>query len=108
MPSDDYASFSGGGALKLKGGKISKNKKKKKDKPSGLERSLSTGDAVDGKELEKSSSTKGTTDADKVEEEAPADDEPLEYKTDAQKRHEEYKKKKVRAISQARPVAHES
>ena len=43
MPSDDYASFSGGGALKLKGGKIGKNKKKKKDKASDLERSLSTG-----------------------------------------------------------------
>ena len=43
MPSDDYASF-GGGALKLKGGKVKKHKKKK-DKGADLGKSLSIGES---------------------------------------------------------------
>lgn len=104
MPSDDYAVFSGGGILKLKGGKISKNKKKKKDRPTDLERSLSTGEASASKELEKSSSSKKRSkDEERVEEEAPEEEEPVDYKTEAQRRHEEYKKKKVCHRSPFRP-----
>ncbi|KAK6078339.1 hypothetical protein SCUP234_12726 [Seiridium cupressi] len=100
MPSDDYTSFKGAGALKLKGGKVSKPKKKKKDKErsSDLERALSTGDAPSGNELEKPTSKKPTKDDDGRPEGEPVEeeDEPIEYKTEAQKRHEEYKRKKER------------
>lgn len=105
MPSDDYVAFSGGGALKLKGGKVSKSKKKKKDKTAaaGLERALSTGEssAAEGgnKEIEKPTSSKKKIprdDEDERPEEDDERDEPIEYKTEAQKRHEEYKRKKVR------------
>ncbi|PKS05324.1 hypothetical protein jhhlp_008698 [Lomentospora prolificans] len=41
MPLDDYASVGGGGALRLKGAKVSKSKKKKKKDKAGLERALS-------------------------------------------------------------------
>lgn len=43
MPADEYAVVPGGGALKLKGGKVKKAKKKKKEK-SELEKSLATGE----------------------------------------------------------------
>jgi protein FAM32A len=41
MPADEYASFSGG-ALKLKGGKVKKQKKKKDKSATSLEKALST------------------------------------------------------------------
>ncbi|SPN98991.1 uncharacterized protein DNG_02030 [Cephalotrichum gorgonifer] len=44
MPLDDYSS-AGGGALRLKGAKVTK-KKKKKDKGSSLEKALSGGDTT--------------------------------------------------------------
>lgn len=108
MPSDDYTAFSGGGALKLKGGKVSKSKgKKKKDKTAAeLERALSTGDSADNnssRDVEKAAGEnkkhrKDPQDEDErpaQEEEEDDGDEPVEYKTEAQKRHEEYKRKKV-------------
>lgn len=123
MPSDDYTAFSGGGALKLKGGKVSKSKgKKKKDKTTaaGLERALSTGDSADGsaRDVEKAAGKKKHRKDPQDEDERPAQeeeegdgDEPVEYKTEAQKRHEEYKRKKVGPtyVSQGRntpPVTH--
>ncbi|KAF7541238.1 hypothetical protein G7054_g668 [Neopestalotiopsis clavispora] len=109
MPSDDYVAFSGGGALKLKGGKVSKSKKKKKDKTAGagLERALSTGEssaAEGGKEIEKPTSSKKKIprdDEDERPEEDDERDEPIEYKTEAQKRHEEYKRKKMLELAQS-------
>ncbi|KAK9774195.1 hypothetical protein SCAR479_09059 [Seiridium cardinale] len=105
MPSDDYTSFKGAGALKLKGGKVSKPKKKKKDKErsSDLERALSAGDAPSGNELEKPTSKKPTKGDDGGPEEEPVEeeDEPTEYKTEAQKRHEEYKRKKMLELSKS-------
>ncbi|KAF3021072.1 hypothetical protein E8E14_012814 [Neopestalotiopsis sp. 37M] len=110
MPSDDYVAFSGGGALKLKGGKVSKSKKKKKDKTAaaGLERALSTGEssAAEGgnKEIEKPTSSKKKIprdDEDERPEEDDERDEPIEYKTEAQKRHEEYKRKKMLELAQS-------
>jgi protein FAM32A len=101
MPADDYTSFSGGGALKLKGGRVSKGKKKKsKEKqPSDLERALCTGES--SKTKERASSEKRDKDADKdadkpAEDEADAREPVDEYKTEAERRHEEYKRKKVR------------
>ncbi|KAI4601756.1 hypothetical protein KJ359_010620 [Pestalotiopsis sp. 9143b] len=114
MPSDDYTAFSGGGALKLKGGKVSKSKgKKKKDKTAaGLERALSTGDSADNsssRDVEKAAGEnkkhrKDPQDEDErppQEEEEDDGDEPVEYKTEAQKRHEEYKRKKMLELAQS-------
>ncbi|ETS79906.1 hypothetical protein PFICI_07435 [Pestalotiopsis fici W106-1] len=101
MPSDDYTAFSGGGALKLKGGKVSKSKKKKKDKAAGLEHALSTGEPADSKELEKPAGKKKSPRDDERPEEEDEHDEPIEYKTEAQKRHEEYKRKKMLELAQS-------
>jgi len=109
MPSDDYASF-GGGALKLKGAKVKKHKKKRKDKGSDLEKALSTGetssrtggegpererrdreDGEEGKELRSRSSSHG-----EEKEESDGGDANVSYKTEAERRFEEAKRKKVR------------
>ncbi|KAI1761391.1 DUF1754-domain-containing protein [Hypoxylon sp. FL1150] len=79
MPTDDYASVGGGGALKLKGGKVLKNKKKKKSKASNLERSSSAGDDSILKETERAVDEGMAT----------------EHKTEAERRHEEANKKKM-------------
>ncbi|KAI1010329.1 hypothetical protein LB503_005305 [Fusarium chuoi] len=109
MGSDDYAAVGGGGALKLKGAKIHK-KKKKRDK-TDLEKNLDTGNKDEEKrkkkrdktDLEKNLDT-GNKDEEKRkkksedgEEQEPHDDEdkPEVQKTEAQKRHEEIKKKRA-------------
>lgn len=106
MPSDDYSSFGGGGALKLKGGKVTKHKKKKKDRGTGsdLEKSLSTGQndntALEEKKKKKKKSKESGSDNDDEEKRRDAEDDarPVEYKTEAERRHEEFQRKKVRAI----------
>lgn len=87
MPSDDYAAV-GGGALRIKGAKVQK-KKKKKDK-SALEKNLSRGDqAVDKKDAAEKR-------AKSAEQEDKDDDEvPIVPKTEAERRYEEVKKKRV-------------
>lgn len=98
MPADDYVSTGTGGALKLKGAKVQKAKKKKskskdnKDKSASIERALSGTPAADAPQLEKghiedAKKAVGTTGPD-------SDPEP-EYKTEAERRHEEAMKKKV-------------
>lgn len=83
MPSDEYASVGGGGALKLKGSKV-KKKKSKKEKV-GLEKALSTGkDQTVGVGDEASKNSDNNDDA-KAE----------PYKTEAEKRHEETRRKRV-------------
>lgn len=86
MGSDDYAAVGGGGALKLKGAKIHK-KKKKRDK-TDLQKNLDTGNNDEEKRKKKSEDG---------EEQEPHDDEgkPEVQKTEAQKRHEEIKKKRA-------------
>ncbi|KAI2623382.1 DUF1754-domain-containing protein [Hypoxylon sp. NC1633] len=82
MPADDYASVSGSGALKLKGGKVQKSKKKAKGKVTDLESPLTTGDKSTSKEpkkLEKQDNEKNVA----------------EHKTDAERRHEEATRKKM-------------
>ncbi|KAI1498477.1 hypothetical protein F5X99DRAFT_321833 [Biscogniauxia marginata] len=94
MPSDDYASVGGSGALKLKGAKVQKAKKKKKDKStSNLERSLSsqpdlaaTQDPTEPREDDASESNKPQeSDGEHA----------AEYKTEAERRHEEASRKKM-------------
>ncbi|KAF4345234.1 DUF1754-domain protein [Fusarium beomiforme] len=93
MGSDEYAAAVGGGALKLKGAKIHK-KKKKRDK-TDLEKNLDTGNKDEEKRKKKS----------KEEEDEPhnEDDEekPEVQKTEAQKRHEEIKKKRLLKLAES-------
>ncbi|KAK3196002.1 hypothetical protein K4F52_000870 [Lecanicillium sp. MT-2017a] len=93
MPSDDYKSFGGGGALKLKGAKVDKKKKKKAPKPD-LEKNLSAGD-------EKAVSKRRGSDAedDKKKNDKPAsdneDERPVVPKTESERRYEETRKKRL-------------
>ncbi|SCN73876.1 uncharacterized protein FFB20_04459 [Fusarium fujikuroi] len=92
MGSDDYAAVGGGGALRLKGAKIHK-KKKKRDK-TDLQKNLDTGNKDE--EKRKKNSEDG-------EEQEPHDDEdkPEVQKTEAQKRHEEIKKKRLLKLAES-------
>ncbi|OIW29789.1 DUF1754-domain-containing protein [Coniochaeta ligniaria NRRL 30616] len=103
MPSDEYSSF-GKGALKLKGGggKVKKHKKKK-DKVSDLEKALSTGetsgehrDGVIGeKQVEKRTKSRSPVEDDEAEEG------PVRQKTEAERRFEEAKKKKLLELAKS-------
>ncbi|XXH00370.1 dolichol kinase [Hypoxylon texense] len=88
MPADDYVSIGGGGALKLKGGKVQKTKKKKKSKTSSLERSLSAEVDPTPKETERAP----RDDSKDADEGAVA---VAERKTEAERRHEEANRKKM-------------
>lgn len=87
MPSDDYAVIGGGGALKLKGAKVSK-KKKKRDK-TDLEKNV-TGDGAIVKKTKSPDAEDSKRDEDQEEEPlAPA------IKTESERRYEEVRKKRV-------------
>lgn len=90
MASDDYTAVGGGGALKLKGSKVHK-KKKKRDKKTDLEKNLDTGKR-EGPDPDK----KKEADDEPRDEE---DDRPEAQKTEAEKRHDEIKKKRVSSLS---------
>lgn len=105
MPADEYKSF-GSGALKLKGVSGSKVKKsKKKKQQSDLEKNLSTGEAAstssslvkaedrteEGKQLRRSPS--GAEDGDSGGDAAPTA--VRQFKTEAERRFEEARRKKV-------------
>ncbi|RYP32177.1 hypothetical protein DL767_005333 [Monosporascus sp. MG133] len=105
MGADDYA-VAGGGALKLKGAKVQKSKKKKKDKSSNnLERSLSV---IEGDDDPKATSSSSSKEAEKKEKKKRLDDsdggaedpekpdrDTVEYKTEAERRHEEIQRRKL-------------
>jgi protein FAM32A len=90
MPSEDYAVV-GSGALKLKGSKV--KKKKKKDK-SDVAKALSTGhfDLAAKDKIDEARDAKGK----KVDDEDRDDEEPVVLKTEAERRHEEARRKRVR------------
>ncbi|KAJ3567826.1 hypothetical protein NPX13_g6639 [Xylaria arbuscula] len=97
MPADDYVSAGAGGALKLKGAKVQKSKKKSKskdkDKSASIERALSGTPAADAQP------EKGDIDDAKKAATPGVDSDPEpEYKTEAERRHEEAMKKKVSAM----------
>ncbi|KAI1214513.1 DUF1754-domain-containing protein [Annulohypoxylon truncatum] len=99
MPADDYAPVGGGGALKLKGGKVQKNKKKNKTK-ANLEHSLAvehstTKEGKEAKEVDK----KRQDDGDDVD--------IIEHKTEAERRHEEANRKKMLKMLEDPKVASE-
>lgn len=111
MPSDDYAAV-GGGALRIKGAKIKKHKKKKTGK-SDLEKNLSTGEPLStssssklkdreeiGKEGKKEKD--GEEQEQKQEQEREEEEEPTERrKTEAERRFEEARKKKLLELSES-------
>lgn len=124
MPSDDYAVVSGGGALKLKGAKIGKKKKKKSAK-TDLEKNLATGDESsvalvkrdtladghdDNGDYDDASASalkkrKKSPNREASGEDAQDDDDddnerlPMVQKTEAERRHEEVRRKRVRIYS---------
>ncbi|UPK93377.1 hypothetical protein LCI18_004312 [Fusarium solani-melongenae] len=93
MASDDYTAVGGGGALKLKGSKVHK-KKKKRDKKTDLEKNLDTGKR-EGPDPEKKN--KEADDEPRDEE----DDRPGVQKTEAEKRHDEIKKKRLLQLAES-------
>ncbi|KAI8657688.1 hypothetical protein NCS57_01147500 [Fusarium keratoplasticum] len=92
MASDDYTAVGGGGALKLKGSKVHK-KKKKRDKKTDLEKNLDTGKR-EGPDPDK----KKEVDDEPRDEE---DDRPEVQKTEAEKRHDEIKKKRLLQLAES-------
>ncbi|KAI0883327.1 DUF1754-domain-containing protein [Annulohypoxylon maeteangense] len=103
MPADDYASVGGGGPLKLKGGKVQKNKKKKKSK-ANLEHSLATVDDSTAKEAKEAD---GADDVEKMRQENGDDEDIIEHKTEAERRHEEANRKKMLKMLEDPKVASE-
>jgi protein FAM32A len=120
MPNSDYTAFGGGGALRLKGGKVGKPKKKRDKNKDGsdLEKALSvaTGEGSKSKSLDDKvtepenqrggddaiakpkRSEKGGEAPGAGEEEEEEEEERLEgeYKTEAERRYEESQRKRVR------------
>ncbi|KAJ4327619.1 hypothetical protein N0V84_002009 [Fusarium piperis] len=91
MASDDYTVVGGGGALKLKGSKVHK-KKKKRDKKTDLEKNLDTG------KREGPIPDKEAKDEPRDQED---DDRPQVQKTEAEKRHDEIKKKRLLQLAES-------
>ncbi|CAN8095599.1 unnamed protein product [Discula destructiva] len=95
MPADDYASASTGGALRIKGAKVKKHKKKKTGK-SELEKALSTGG--DPSASSSSSSSKPAKEAEEPTEDGERQPEPPQTerrKTEAERRFEEARRRKL-------------
>ncbi|KAI0810471.1 hypothetical protein GGR55DRAFT_643969 [Xylaria sp. FL0064] len=111
MPADDYLSAPAGGALKLKGAKVQKAKKKKKSKSQNedkgksakLERSLSTTTGAETR-LEEPDDVQGAKGAVTPGHESEPE---LEYKTEAERRHEEAMKKKMQRMLEDPTLASE-
>lgn len=103
MPGDEYSAISGGGKLKLKGskvkdGRIDKTKKKKKKAESegatAEARAKSTEAGTEKEEaLERQSDT---IDSKKLSDELPdSGEKSVVFKTEAERKHEEQRKKRV-------------
>ncbi|KAI0911215.1 hypothetical protein F4824DRAFT_465489 [Ustulina deusta] len=111
MPAGDYFSAGTGGALKLKGAKVQKTTKKKrsksqskdKDKSASLERSLSSTPGAETQLEERD----GIKDAKKAAISGHESEPEPEYKTEAERRHEEAVKKKMQRILEDPALASE-
>ncbi|ODA79838.1 hypothetical protein RJ55_05435 [Drechmeria coniospora] len=92
MPSDDYTAVGGGGALRMKGAKVQK-KKKKKDK-SALGKGL-----LDSAEKAMVKQGDGKSDKRPTSEDREADEDdgaaPVPQKTESERRYEEVKRKRL-------------
>ncbi|KAI2643486.1 hypothetical protein GGS21DRAFT_486009 [Xylaria nigripes] len=95
MPKEDYISAGTGGALKLKGAKVQKAKKKKSSKKKEKDNSANLDRSIESVE----SQSKGRGDSGDVEKAASSDHEyEPEYKTEAERSHEEAMKKKMQRM----------
>ncbi|PHH53622.1 Uncharacterized protein C31G5.21 [Ceratocystis fimbriata CBS 114723] len=109
MPLDDYTAVSGGGALRLKGAKVDKNKKKKKKRDKRLEVALERSSAASGeddgvrdgsaKDKVDSKRRKASGSGDEGSAHESDNDEGTSFKTEAQRRFEEAKRKKFLELS---------
>ncbi|KAI8959535.1 DUF1754-domain-containing protein [Daldinia sp. FL1419] len=106
MPSDDYVSAIGGGALKLKGGKVQKSKKKKKTKIPNLERSVTPRDSssTKPKDIE---NLRQDDNEDVVDGSDGSNNDVAEHKTEAERRYEEANRKKMLKMLEDPKVASE-
>ncbi|RMJ19802.1 hypothetical protein CDV36_000459 [Fusarium kuroshium] len=102
MASDDYTAVGGGGALKLKGSKVHK-KKKKRDKKTDLEKNLDTGkrEGPDPDRKKKNKEVVNDDEEQQPREEEEEDDRPQAQKTEAEKRHDEIKKKRLLKLAES-------
>lgn len=101
MPSDEYAS-AGGGALRIKGAKVKKHKKKKAR--SDLEKNLATGDASSSsKDPEAQEAEERDGAKDKKEDAAEGEDArpARSHKTEAERRFEEVRRKKLLELAES-------
>lgn len=89
MGSDDYAAVGGRGALKIKGAKV--HKKKKRDK-TDLEKNLETGVV---KREDKKRNKKDEDEEQGLVAQGDTDERSEAQKTESERRHEEIKKKRV-------------
>ncbi|KAI1422981.1 hypothetical protein F5Y12DRAFT_563430 [Xylaria sp. FL1777] len=112
MPADDYFSAGAGGALKLKGAKVQKAKKKKSksqsqnkdiDKSAKLKRSLPTTMSAETQSDERD----GIEDAKRAAASGHESEPEPEYKTEAERRHEEAMKKKMQRMLEDPALASE-
>ncbi|KAG5913654.1 hypothetical protein E4U42_000952 [Claviceps africana] len=107
MPSGDYTAV-GGGALKLKGAKVQKNKKKRKAN-NDLEKNLSGGDTDDVVKTKKKSTpddAQNSADQDVDRQEQASKDVQEEEvsevrKTEAERRYEEVKRKRLQKLAES-------
>ncbi|KAI1464631.1 DUF1754-domain-containing protein [Daldinia caldariorum] len=104
MPADDYVTAAGTGALKLKGGKIQKTKKKKKTKTPNLEHSLTPGESSNSKLKDVDDPRERDT---KDAEDGDGDGDVVEHKTEAERRYEEANRKKMLKMLEDPKVASE-
>ncbi|KAI0119129.1 DUF1754-domain-containing protein [Daldinia grandis] len=109
MPADDYVSAAGAGALKLKGGKIqkNKNKKNKKTKVPSLERSLTPGDSSASTSKPKDVGDPRQRDSKDAGDDGDGGGDVVEQKTEAERRYEEANRKKMLKMLEDPKVASE-
>ncbi|KAG6012063.1 hypothetical protein E4U43_007960 [Claviceps pusilla] len=104
MPSGDYAAI-GGGALKLKGAKIQKTKKKKRKDKSDLEKNLSGGEISDVVKTKTETNPADAQDAHPSQRNSNNDDDEEEApelrKTEAERRYEEVKRKRLQKLAES-------
>ncbi|KHO01420.1 uncharacterized protein MAM_00421 [Metarhizium album ARSEF 1941] len=97
MPSGDYAAVGGGGALKLKGAKVQK-KKKRRDK-SGLERTLSAGEGASAKGDGTSANERQPDEH--GQDRHSDDDAAVARKTESERKYDEVRKKRLQKMAES-------
>jgi protein FAM32A len=94
MPGDEYSAVGGGGALKLKGAKVTKKKKKSK---TSLEKNLSAAEGALKKRSESPAKDDKSAKPDGDRPEGEEEDRPVQQ-TESERQFEEIKRKRVGAF----------